>query len=168
MSSPPRRVGAVKLDSMDSSSAVPGSPGHLATPRSRKDKQREKRRRDKIHAVAKQGVFYDPKTADPLSSRLVHRFMFAEFLGSLFFQLIAQGSVISSGALTYQFDYDELTPGRILCIAFATSFVSRAGSCHLCALPYLWALFSSSLSCFLGSPHTHTHLSIVIAPNTHF
>ena len=48
-----------------------------------------KRRRDKIHAVAKQGVFYDPKTADPLSSRLVHRFMFAEFLGSLFFQLIA-------------------------------------------------------------------------------
>ena len=131
MSSPPgHRVGAVKLDALSSSSPVPGSPpaGRAgATPRSRKDKLRERRRRDKIQAVSKQGVHYDPESADPLSSRLVHRFMFAEFLGSLFFQLIAQGSVISSGALTYQFDYDELTPGRILCIAFATSFVSFAG-----------------------------------------
>jgi hypothetical protein len=80
--------------------------------------------KSKQSQLRKQGVYYDPVNADPLSSRLVHRFMFAEFLGSLFSNLIAQGAVISCGALTYQFNYDELTPGRILCIAFATSFVS--------------------------------------------
>ena len=81
--------------------------------------------KSKHNALRKQGVYFDPVNADPLSSRLVHRFMFAEFLGSLFSNLISQGSVISCGALTYQFNYDELTPGRILCIAFASSFVSR-------------------------------------------
>ena len=80
--------------------------------------------KSKHNALRKQGVYFDPVNADPLSSRLVHRFMFAEFLGSLFSNLISQGSVISCGALTYQFNYDELTPGRILCIAFASSFVS--------------------------------------------
>lgn len=111
----PSRVGALKSED----GAFPGSP------RTQKEMQREAKRLEDVHAVARKGVYYDPKNADPLSSRLVHRFMFAEFLGSLFFQLIAQGSVISSGMLTYQFDYDELTPGRILCIAFATSFVGR-------------------------------------------
>ena len=81
--------------------------------------------KSKHNTLRKQGVYFDPVNADPLSSRLVHRFMFAEFLGSLFSNLISQGSVISCGALTYQFNYDELTPGRILCIAFASSFVSR-------------------------------------------
>ena len=127
-STTPARVGALRMEAGGVATAagarsVPGSPG--GTPRTRKDMRRAARRREKILAVAKQGVFFDPKGADPLSSRLVHQFMFAEFLGSLFFQLIAQGSVISSGALTYQFDYNELTPGRILCIAFATSFVSN-------------------------------------------
>ena len=46
-----------------------------------------------------------------------------EFLGSLFSNLVAQGAVISCGVLTYQMNYDELTPGRILCISFATAFV---------------------------------------------
>ena len=77
-----------------------------------------------VHKLRTQGIYFDPKNRDPLSSRLVHRFMFAEFLGSLFANLIAQGAVISCGVLTYQMNYDELTPGRILCIAFATGFVS--------------------------------------------
>ena len=94
------------------------------TRRSSQKSSPQKQRQDKFHALRKPGVYFDPKSSDPLSSRLVHRWMFAEFIGSLFTNLIAQGSVISSGQLTYQFNYDELTAGRMLCIAFATSFVS--------------------------------------------
>ena len=94
------------------------------TRRSSQKSSPQKQRQDKLYALRKPGVYFDPKSSDPLSSRLVHRWMFAEFIGSLFTNLIAQGSVISSGQLTYQFKYDELTAGRMLCIAFATSFVS--------------------------------------------
>ena len=53
--------------------------------------------------IATQGIEFDPQDSDPLSSRMSHRFMFAEFLGSLFYGLISQGCVITSGVLTFQF-----------------------------------------------------------------
>jgi glycerol uptake facilitator-like aquaporin len=47
------------------------------------------------------------------------RFVFAEFLGSLFFTLFAAGSVLSTGTLTFQFNLAEMTPGRLLGISLA-------------------------------------------------
>ena len=59
-------------------------------------------------AIATEGVEFDPQDSDPLSSRMSHRFMFAEFLGSLFYGLVSQGCVITSGVLTFQFTYKNL------------------------------------------------------------
>ena len=76
--------------------------------------------------IATQGIEFDPQDSDPLSSRMSHRFMFAEFLGSLFYGLISQGCVITSGVLTFQFTYKNLTPGRLVSIAISNAFIQTA------------------------------------------
>ena len=68
----------------------------------------------RIRAMNREGVEFDPQDSDPLSSRMSHRFMFAEFLGSMFYGLISQGCVITSGVLTFQFTYKGLTPGMLV------------------------------------------------------
>ena len=80
------------------------------------------------------GIVFDPQDSDPLSSRMAHRFMFAEFLGSLFFGLISQGAVITSGALTFQFTYHDLFPGRLMAISLANAFTQT--SIMYSVLPY--------------------------------
>jgi aquaporin TIP len=84
--------------------------------------------------IMKNGLTFDPQDSDPLSSRMAHRFMFAEFLGSLFFGLISQGSVITSGALTFQFTYRGMYPGRLLAISLANAFAQT--SILYAVLPY--------------------------------
>lgn len=81
-----------------------------------------KRRMD----IATEGVEFDPQDSDPLSSRMSHRFMFAEFLGSMFYGLISQGCVITSGVLTFQFTYKGLTPGRLAAISISNAFIQTA------------------------------------------
>ena len=81
-----------------------------------------KRRMD----IATEGVEFDPQDSDPLSSRMSHRFMFAEFLGSVFYGLISQGCVITSGVLTFQFTYKGLTPGRLAAISISNAFIQTA------------------------------------------
>ena len=76
--------------------------------------------------IATQGIEFDPQDSDPLSSRMAHRFMFAEFLGSAFYGLISQGCVITSGVLTFQFTYKNLTPGRLVSIAISNAFIQTA------------------------------------------
>ena len=151
MSTAAAAPGSPRRRRMDGDFVAPAIPGKaIATAN---DRKREDRHHKAVQEVAEAGVYFDPKNVDPLSSRLVHRFMFAEFLGSLFFQLIAQGSVISSGSLTFQFNMDELTPGRILCIGFATSFVRSSPSPLASPRPSIDHL---SAVCFACSPPTPT------------
>lgn len=100
------------------------------TPSSSAKKMSRKESGNTLSAVDRERIGdhleFDPEQSDPLSSRLIHRLMFAEFIGSLFFNLISQGAVIASGSLTYQFNYDQLSPGRILCIAFSTTFAQAS------------------------------------------
>lgn len=84
--------------------------------------------------TVRNGLMFDPQDSDPLSSRIAHRFMFAEFLGSLFFGLISQGSVIASGALTFEFTYHNLFPGRLMTISLANAFAQT--SILYSVLPY--------------------------------
>ena len=67
------------------------------------------RRLERIHAVAKQGVFYDPSR--PTRCLPLHKPCSPVRRCS---SSSSQGSVIPSGAPTYQFDYDELTPAGSL------------------------------------------------------
>lgn len=57
------------------------------------------------------------------------RFLLIEFISTYLYVTVSAGSVLSTGALTFQWDINEQSPGRILCIAFAQGFI-------YCALLY--------------------------------
>ena len=50
------------------------------------------------------------------------RFLFIEFVGTMIYVMLAAGSVLSTGFLTFQWSINEQSPGRILCIAFCQGF----------------------------------------------
>jgi hypothetical protein len=58
-------------------------------------------------------------------SRL-NRFMALEFIGTYCFTLIASGSAMSTGVLTYQFGMEEQTAGRIISVSFAQGLAFTA------------------------------------------
>ena len=57
------------------------------------------------------------------------RFLLLEFITTYCYVVVSAGSVLSTGALTFQWDINEQSPGRILCISFAQGFI-------YCALLY--------------------------------
>ena len=57
------------------------------------------------------------------------RFLLLEFISTYLYVMVSAGSVLSTGALTFQWDINEQSPGRMLCIAFAQGFI-------YCALLY--------------------------------
>lgn len=57
------------------------------------------------------------------------RFLLIEFISTYLYVTVSAGSVLSTGALTFQWDINEQSPGRILCISFAQGFI-------YCALLY--------------------------------
>ena len=54
------------------------------------------------------------------------RFLLLEFIGTFFYVLVSAGSVLSTGALTIQWNITEQSPGRMLCIAFSQGLVYSA------------------------------------------
>jgi glycerol uptake facilitator-like aquaporin len=54
------------------------------------------------------------------------RFITLEFIGTYCFTLVASGSVMSTGVLTYQFGVEEQTAGRMLAISFAQGLAYTA------------------------------------------
>ena len=56
----------------------------------------------------------------------INRFMALEFIGTYCFTLIASGSAMSTGVLTYQFGMEEQTAGRIISVSFAQGLAYTA------------------------------------------
>lgn len=109
------------------------------------------------------GEPFEPAAYAP-SSRLFQRFMFAEMMGSLMLTLVACGSVVASGTLTYQLNFRELTIGRMTVIALANGLVrtcrcaggipARPHGCSFCecAPPQAYAALVFAMSKFSELP----------------